>query len=119
MADLAPDLFAFETPEAEPEHPGDRTEHDVHMLAGRARIAVWRNEGRITALRCLTADPTRKALVEAAARGIAQGKPVERSMLNTLAFADLWRELYALEAQAKRPPATTRPSWRATFSARC
>ena len=96
----APDLFAFETPDVEPEHSGARTEHDVHMLSGRARVAVWRNdEGRITNLRCLQAEPTRKALVEAAARGIAAGKPVERSMLNTLAFADLWRELFALEAR--------------------
>ena len=77
--------------------PG-RTEHDIHMLAGRARIALHRDQaGRIVKLDVVRADDKRRALIEAAARGIASGRTVDDGLMNALAFADLWRELSGIE----------------------
>lgn len=79
---------------------GIRSDHSIHMLARPCRIAVYRDEdGRIAAIEPLEADDKRRKLIEAAGRGIAAGRTIDESLMNALAFADLWRELSVL-AQA-------------------
>lgn len=73
---------------------GVRSDHSIHMLAGRCKIAVYRDEtGRIAAIETLEADDKRRKLIEAAGRGIAAGRTIDDGLMNALAFADLWREL--------------------------
>ncbi len=75
-----------------------RVIHEITMLAVRCRVAVTRNEsGTITALEPIEADTRRRKLIEAAANGVKAGRTAEESALNALAFADLWRELRAIE----------------------
>ena len=75
-----------------------RTEHEIHMLAGRARIAVQRDDaGRITSIEAVQADAKRRALIDAASRGIAAGRTVDDALMNSLAFSDLWRALAGIE----------------------
>lgn len=75
--------------------PGVRTEADIVVMSVRCRIAVTRDEdGRITDLVPVRADAHRRRLIEAAARGIASGRPTEQLLLDAVTFADLWRELH-------------------------
>lgn len=72
--------------------------HSIVMLSHAVRVAIQRGaDGRVTGMECLQADDTRRKLVEAVAKEIARGRPVEDLLLRALAVCDLLRGLAFLK----------------------
>ena len=77
---------------------GTRSVHDISVMAMRCQIAVFRNpDGKIVRVQAIKADDKRRAMIDAAGRGIAQGISATEAMLNATAFQDICRELVRIE----------------------